>query len=73
MSSDNLDTMRGLAEENSKLFLQTANHTINLWPAAIFACLLLVGKWTVMDSCTLCIDKINSYSFLFVLVFWGNN
>ena len=44
MTSDNLDTMRALAEENSKLFLQTANHTINLWPAAIFACLLLVGK-----------------------------
>ena len=46
MSSPSLDTMRSLVEENSKLFLQTANHTINLWPAAIFACLLLVGKWT---------------------------
>ena len=46
MSNQNLDAMRSLVEENSKLFLQTANHTINLWPAAIFACLLLVGKWT---------------------------
>merc|ERR1712083_1115597 len=34
--------MRSLVEENSKLFLQTASHTINLWPAAIFTCLLLL-------------------------------
>ena len=44
MSSQNLETMRGQMEENSKLFFQTANHTINLWPAAIFVCLLLLGK-----------------------------
>ena len=47
MSSENLDTMRGLRgqlEESSKLFFQTANHTINLWPAAIFVCLLVLGK-----------------------------
>lgn len=42
MSTENLDTMRAVAEENSKLFLQTANHTINLWPAVIFISLLLV-------------------------------
>ena len=47
MNSENLDTMRGLRgqlEESSKLFFQTANHTINLWPAAIFVCLLVLGK-----------------------------
>ena len=43
MSSQNLETMRGQVEEN-RLFFQTANHTINLWPAAIFVCLLLLGK-----------------------------
>ena len=44
MASEELDTMQGVVEEESKLFLQTANHTINLWPAVIIISLLLLGK-----------------------------
>ena len=43
VTSDNIEKMRGLAD-SAKLYLSTDTHTINLWPAAIFSLIALLGE-----------------------------
>ena len=50
MSSDNVEKMRGLVEDNAKLIFTDAdsNVTINLWPWVISGILFMLG-WYLCD------------------------
>ena len=44
ITRENMEAMRSFMTDNGKLYLNTENTTINLWPVAIAGVLCLLGK-----------------------------